>query len=334
MNSTLLTTVLNTSVSIFRSKDSRDIRDVTIGAVLKAFKSEKYAETVKEARRILDGGDEAGYKAKKGELPVVTFSGTFAGGHGKKNLKQYSYVVVLDIDDLAEDDLTKAQKCLAADEYVFSYWKSPSNQGLKGLVYLEYNYEGELNECHNNAFDQLEKHFLEYYGITLDGSGSDYSRLCFACWDNELVLKTEVVPFPVLPPAKKERKKPIRKAKVTEEVTEEKLLLVGVHNIKGRNSIRKRNEIEAIIRYLKRHNKSITYSYQDWLEVGFAIVNSFNPDLGKKYFLKLSALDTDKFDEADCLRMLDNCYKNARGSITFGTLLYKAQQQGYESMNK
>ena len=334
MESSLLTPVLNTSVSIFRSKDSRDVRDVSIGAVLRAFKSEQYANTVKEARRMLNSGDEAGYKAKKGELPVVTFSGTFAGGHAKKNLKEYSNVVVLDIDDLAEEDLKRAQQCLAEDEFVFAYWKSPSNQGLKGLVRLEYSYEEDaLNERHNNAFDQLEAHFLEHYGIALDSSGSDYSRLCFACWDSDLVLKAEAVPFAVQPPAKKEsKKKAVGRPKA--EAAEEKPILVGLKNLKGRNNPFKRREMESIIRYLKKKNKSITFHYSDWVKVAFAIVDTFNPDLGKKYFVQLSEMDAGKFDEAECLRMLDYCYRNSRGNITFATIVFKAKKLGYEKRGR
>ena len=192
MTNTLLTIVLNTSVSIFRSKDSRDVRDVSIGAVLRAFKSEQYAGTVKEARRMLNSGDEAGYKAKKGELPVVTFSGTFAGGHAKKNLKEYSSVVVLDIDDLAEEDLKRAQQCLAEDEFVFAYWKSPSNQGLKGLVRLEYTYEEDaLNERHNNAFQlglRLLAALLRLLGQRL-GAESGGGAFCSAATGEKRIEK-------------------------------------------------------------------------------------------------------------------------------------------------
>lgn len=333
MENTLLSIVLNTKVSVFRSKNSRDIRDVTIGSVLKAFKSEQYAGAVREARRFLAGGDETGYKAKKNELPVVTFSGTFVGGHGKKNLKEYSNVVVLDIDDLAAEDLIKVQHCLAADAFVFAYWKSPSNQGLKGLVYLEYNYEGELNDRHNNAFYQLENYFLEHYGITLDSSGSDYSRLCFACWDRDLVQKTMLIPFAVQAPVKKDRKETVRQPN-TEAATEERQLLVGLRNLKGRNNPFKRIEMENIIRYLKKQNKSITFYYSDWIKVAFAIVDTFNPDLGRKFFIQLSAMDKDKFNEADCISTLDYCYRNSRGNITFATIVFKAQKQGYKKRER
>ena len=90
--------------------------------------------------------------------------------------------------------------------------------------------------------------------------------------------------------------------------------------------------MEAIIRYLKRHKKSITYSYQDWLEVAFGIVSTFNTDLGRKYFIQLSQMDVDKFDKMECVRLLDDCYSNSRGDITFGSIVYKAQKQGYKKM--
>lgn len=261
-------------------------------------------------------------------MPVLTFSGKFDGGHKKTHLKDYSNVIVLDIDDLGEEELKRVKECLSVDEYVFAYWVSPSNQGVKALVYLEYTYDGNLLDTrHKNAFNQLKTHFLDFYGIQIDSSGSDFSRLCFACWDRELVLKDGVVPFSVQAPVKKGRSK---SARISKKVIEDKTLLTGVKNIKGRNSIANRKEIEAIIRYLKKRKRSITHNYQDWLGVAFAIVQAFNPDLGRKYFIQLSQLDIDKFDEAECLRMLDYCYRNSRGDVTFASLIYKAQREGYD----
>ena len=42
---------------------------------------------------------------------------------------------------------------------------------------------------HKVAFWQLYLYLLSNYGIELDRSGSDISRLCFLIWDPYLVLK-------------------------------------------------------------------------------------------------------------------------------------------------
>lgn len=329
MRNTLLSKVLDRSISIFNSVESYCGADITIGDVLRDFRSNKYAATISDARNFLDRNDVMGYKAIKRQLPVVTFSGKFEGGRKKENLIDYSNVIVLDIDDLSKDELNRTKDCLKADEYVFAYWESPSKQGIKGLVYVTYNnvYDS-LDVYHKHAFRQLKKYFIENYKITLDSSGSDFTRLCFACWDKKLVIKNVVIPFQVQAPietgCKMKTQQPVK--------TGGRCVLEGIRNIEGRNSISKRIEMESIIRYLKKHKRSITYNYQDWLDVAFAIVSTFNADLGVKYFSQLSQLDVDKFDETACKQLLYNCYRNSRGDITFASIIYKAQQQGYKKV--
>jgi len=321
----IISTILDTPISMFCGVKSNEAVVVTMGGVLESFKTDRFEANVKLAREVLKHGDCDAYKAHKAKLPVFTFSGQFSGGHKKTDLVAYSNVIVLDIDGLSEEEMARVKKCLKMDDYVFSFWESPSGNGIKGLVYIIFEPSDLcLDKCHKNAFDQLKEYFAQKYNITLDRSGSDFSRLCFACWDEELVLKEDTVPFKVRKPEEKIRKR-VRKSRI--ESTAQ--LLVGIKNIKGRNDSAKRTELETIIRYLKKRKLSITNTYQDWLEVAFAIVSSFNPDLGKKYFIQLSQLDSEKYNEALCLKLLDNCYKTSKGFISFGSIVYKAQQKGY-----
>lgn len=320
--------ILDTNVSFFESVGSSNANDVKIGEVLSSFRTKKYASVITKARIALNEGNEQDYKTLKKKLPVVAFCGTFNGGHKKTDLVEYSNVMVLDIDDLTQDDLIKVKKQLATENYVFAFWESPSKQGFKGLVYLQYDYDvDDLDSKHKNAFGQLKDYFDQEYDITLDRSGLDYSRLCFACWDPTLVIKDLVTPFHVTAPIEKNRNKASR-----QHIKRSPIVLSGVPNMKGRNSYAKRTEMESIIRYLRKHNKSITRSYQDWLEVAFGIVSTFNPDLGKKYFLQLCRLDHDKFDETECMNLLNNCYRKSNGVVNFATIIYKAQQQGYKKV--
>ncbi len=321
---TMLFDILETSISVFDNVTSTEAKVATIGEVLDTFKSERYARTIRRARVLLGKGDEDGYKMTKSKLPVFSFCGRFEGGHKKSDLKEYSGVIVLDIDDLDMKNMRRVREYLTMDSYVFALWSSPSKRGLKALVYLEYDYESDdLNARHKNAFGQLTRHFSDHYGITLDKSGSDYSRLCFACWDKTLVIKEKVFPFHVKVPEK--RKQVARQHSRGG---------VKVRQLGARDGMRKRRDtnqlqMEAIIRYLEQQGRSITNSYNDWLEVAFAIVSTFEPSIGREYFLQLSRMDADKFDEAACIRKLDECYKSSRGGYTFATIVYKAKQQGY-----
>ena len=105
-------------------------------------------------------------------------------------------------------------------------------------------------------------------------------------------------------------------------------------NIPGKNSQHDRNVINSILKYLTKRNISITYSYDDWLRVGFAIANTFNYDIGIKYYIAFSKLDSDKYDEAKCIEKLQECYMSGRGEITLGTIVEMARSKGYKGSSE
>jgi len=87
--------------------------------------------------------------------------------------------------------------------------------------------------------------------------------------------------------------------------------------------------MHLIIKYLSKRNLSITNSYSDWYKVALAIANSFTYDIGEKYFLRLSKLDVNKYDEQKCRTLLKYCYENSKGKFNFGTIVYLAIKVGY-----
>ena len=86
-----------------------------------------------------------------------------------------------------------------------------------------------------------------------------------------------------------------------------------------------------IIRFLSNKNLSITNKYEEWCKVGMAISNSFTYDIGIKYFLKLSMLDNEKFNEVTCTNFLNNCYETRKGNVNFNSIVYLANLKGYKT---
>lgn len=312
--------ILRCEVSLFSSVFSREAKCYSLGSVLKSFSSSRYAKTIREARGYLRNGDEEMYRACKSMLPVVTFCGLFKEGHSKANLVRYNNIVIIDIDHLSEEELLKVARQLQQDEYVFAYWKSPSGQGLKGLVRISSEEDVALDEHHRQAFRQLTEYFYTQYSIDIDQSGSDYSRLCYACWDEELVIKETAKVFAVNHEIEPEAKPAdYSRPKVKKQSTR-----------KGSDRQADIDTVRDIIRHLRNTGRSITHEYENWLRVAYAIAATFSPKTGETFFLLLSQQDADKFDPDACRQLLDYCYAHTNGQVTIGTLIYLAKKEGYE----
>lgn len=305
-----------------------------LNSVFTEIRSEKHSRIAKYLSELYSKGDKENYKTHKGRLPVVTFCATFEGGRKKEHLKNYNCITVLDIDKLGVDELRKIKESLLKEEFVFSYWESPSRDGVKGLVHLNYDFnihEVGIDESHKIAFNQLVEYFSVKHDIELDTSGSDYTRLCFICQDTQLILKKKVESFTIKykPIHKSIGKSKFKATKTTKRINSKNAL----YNPIGKNNAYHRKTLKNIIKYLNKNSLSITDSYEKWLRVAFAISNSFTFDIGVKYFNELCILDSDKYVETECENLLINCYENTRGEIGFNTIIHMAVGTGYNYKN-
>ena len=309
--------------------------EFSIREVLEFIKRGRYASEITRLRTYLKDGDTGKYDSFKKRLPGVTFCATFNQERKRDKLKDYNQLIVIDIDKLSQEDLTIVKGQLMNDNFVSSFWESPSKMGVKGIVQLGYNFslvEFDINASHKYAFDNLVTYFLKSYGVNLDISGSDITRLCFLSHDPNLVLKESSKPFPVEKPSsaaeqsqRVARQRPEQKLKTVHEAAESTFL-----NPQGKNSPYDRAAIQSIIKFLKKHDKSITYNYQNWYRVAFAIEDSFTFDIGEGYYLRLCRLDGARHDEIQSKNLLRYCYENSKGEITFNTIMFLAKKEGYK----
>ena len=122
-------------------------------------------------------------------MPAVTFCGTFAYGHRIENISQYNDIVIIDIDHIEQQEFDRIMSCLKADPYVFAVWISPSGKGIKALIPIQYNTDGDRYQYHKIAFRQIVEYYDNEYNIIIDRSGSDLSRLCFVSYDPDMYIK-------------------------------------------------------------------------------------------------------------------------------------------------
>lgn len=182
--------------------------------ILDDIKTGVYRNAITYLRKSLaDNKTEAAERAKK-SLPAFTPSATFKGGRKMEFLTNYNALVVLDIDKIAPEKLAECKSILNSNEFVFSYFVSPSGNGLKIFVKVD-----SGKDEHKYAFLVLQKYFEELLQVEIDKSGKDITRLCFCSFDPELfvnensevffVIESRELPQEKEKPKKSETPKPI-----------------------------------------------------------------------------------------------------------------------------
>lgn len=307
-------------------------KEPTIGEVLDEIKSDKYSSQVNTLRQLLNNGNDEGYGIHKKTLPSVTFCATFNKRRKRELLKTYNSLIVIDIDKLSQEEFIRVKQVLKLDGYVFSFWESPSQKGLKGLVSISYDFvlgPNILDKVHKSAFQKLSNYFLSTYQIELDESGSDTTRLCFLSFDPNTLIKKTINHFKI-----SEADLAVSKQK---EGTTKFICVMSkgskdtLFNPKDKNMPENRKAIQSIIRFLSKRGLSITNTYENWYRVAYAISDTFTYEIGEKYYLSLCRLDGSKYDETSSINMLHYCYENSAYKIKFNSIIYFAKKMGYQT---
>lgn len=323
-------TLLNKLVSYQRNTWAAFSREIAIKDVLYDIKSQKYKHIIDKLRNYIKEGDIEAYKAEKLRLPAVTFCGIFDVERKKNCLKIYNSLIVIDIDKLDSEKLNNHIQILSTDEYVFSYWISPSNNGIKGLVSLEFDKDisTKVDSAHKSAFYKLSNYFSNRYDIQLDTSGNDTTRLCYVSYDENLVVKEYITDFKIteadLDVIYDEKKYAIGNQKTIKAIKSS-----AFHNPEGRNKNTHRKEIKEFTNYLSKKNISITSEYENRYRIAYAISNTFTYDIGLGYFLKLCKINNQTYNEEKNIKLLMYCYENNTGWTKFNFIENIVKENGY-----
>ena len=325
--------ILNYKVSFQKNAYSNLTHELKISDVFRGIKEERLINQITTLRRYLKNGERSLYDSEKKNLPGVTFCATFFQNRRKENINHYNQLIVIDIDKLDNSQIEDIKSKLWEDKYVFAYWVSPSNSGLKGLLKLDFQFEIDTNQVdyvHKSAFTKIVSYFENKYKIVLDESGKDTTRLCFLSSDNQIVIKDVLLPFEIY----KEDLIQLRVSNTSPRISKPKDVLNAkdtLFNPKDRNSALNRKAFRSIYTFLKKRNISITSTYDNWYKVALAIARSFTYDIGEEYFLKLCRLDGANHNEDKSKDLLKGCYINSKGDITFNTIFFLAKEKGYKS---
>jgi len=173
------------TISYYNGIKDRFGKKVSLMKVLRAIKLGFYQERIDYVRA--NPGD---HKAKL-SLPAACFSGLFSE-RKDKCLEKYSGIICLDVDEKDYQKVIIAKAHLSEDPYVFAFFESP-RKGLKILIRVQSD-ETFHKEC---AFPELKEYIEDNYGIEVDQSGKNLSRLCFISADPEMHINEEALIYQV-----------------------------------------------------------------------------------------------------------------------------------------
>ena len=195
------THVLNKRISLCLDIHAKSHHSILLFDALNSIRTGKYKIQIENIRRLYSLGKSAiaGYKSKKKQLSSFIFSGILFDTRFKFDICGYTSLMIVDIDKLESVESIKNK--LKNDSHIIATWLSPSGNGLKALIYLEYDKEYPYADTwiyHEHcAFPQVKKYLQEIYDINIDPSGDDITRLCFVSYDPDIHLKKEFTPFTV-----------------------------------------------------------------------------------------------------------------------------------------
>lgn len=309
-------------ISRFDSIKSSQPNAITLFEELGNIKRGKYKESILKCREAISREDKVQYNELKIQLPAVTFCGEFLAGRKASNITQYNNLMILDIDNLGNDTLKDTINKLQKDIYLLALWLSPSGKGLKGLVKIE----SDIHK-HKYVFNALRVYFLNNYQIELDKSGSDVSRLCLSSWDENLFFNEKSNVFEDF--LELEENISGKEQKIKSILSLNK----NAYSTEGLNKVNDTKIIRAIIKFLNKHNFSITETYDSWVKVALAISCTFSYDVGEKYFLQICILDRDRHSEGKSIELLKYCYNKRQfwtnNHISLGTIVFYAKNKGF-----
>lgn len=172
-------------VSVFPNIKAPDIMEnKNIDMILKEIRDEKYKNEIEKIRRG---------EGSKLSLPGVCYNGTFTR-RCKSGIDIYSSFTTLDIDDIKGNDRMKEiKRFLTTIPYVYSYFISPSGNGLKVIVLHD-----NINWIdHDELYSQILGEFSNI--PELDKCTRDLARCNFISSDPSLYLNPSPRPYHFIP---------------------------------------------------------------------------------------------------------------------------------------
>ncbi len=286
------------NLSIYTSaNDTVSKETISFELLLDSIKNGKWEDQTHKIRVLTDEDERRRAKLK---LPGVTIAGEFEKRQDDGLLKHSGYIAI-DIDKIAKDEFSKLRNKLEADRYSRAVFTSVSGRGFCVIVKIN-------PKKHREAFQGLGEYYRDNYGIIIDPTSINMSRVRFVSYDPNLYANSHSDKFEQYP-----KSKPPKRV--------ERVVYV-------------KSEFDRLINDLAHKRLNIAEDYSDWLRIGFGLAHQFN-ESGREYFHLISQ-HSSKYDSAIADKQYDAClkHKSSRSECTIATVYYYFKQAGLELYSK
>ncbi|EAR14045.1 VapE domain-containing protein [Robiginitalea biformata] len=240
-------------------------------------------------------------KSDKTGVPSVTVSGRFEDRRRRDNLAEHSGIIGIDLDAEDNADLLANRARLEQDPHCYACHTSIRGFGLVWYVKVS-------PEKHLEAFQAIERYLANQYGVVVDPSGKDVSRLRFISYDPHLYLNR----------GSKKWSKYLNKKQ--REFREAPARAIAYHD----------EDIRHILEQIQNRGVNIAEDYHSWLHTSFALASEFGEG-GRDYFHIVSA-QSSKYERGKCDKQYDIALRRDHtGGVGIGTFFYYCQQAGIET---
>ena len=321
-----------TQISLFTNCKTDDLQNCTVQEVIEGI-SETFKAFVEPVR---SAANPEQYKQAKENLPALTWSGVFDGGHKLENLRRYTNIICLDIDHVEKPEEMKDR--IKTIDFVAYCFLSPSGKGLKVIVALK---ENELvNKCnedlagenrkqalecldryHKTQFAGLVQYFSENHAIAIDQSGKDISRLCFISHDTNTYQSAAPICRNIVPITEEVTvldDKPVKRSPAIAILASTKQQATLPLNLTDDTNKWSAADIVWRLGLIPSND------YALWLKIGWCLHDYFNgSEEGFQIFVEWSKKSS-KFDSMDKCRQLvwSTAKNNTSNPVTIGTFNY------------
>lgn len=224
----------------------------------------------------------------KKNLVGVTISGVFAE-RKEKEILSHSGFICIDVDNYTD------KSRIDVDMYTYALFDSVSGRGFAVIIKVD-----PLK--HKESFRFIQKYYYETYGITVDPAPQNVASIRYVSYDPNIIIN---------------EKSKVSKALVKEALKPKSLPIV----LSGA-------KVDEYVLEAVNKGKDLAASYQDYLNLSFALVDGFGEG-GRRYFHSLCSVSP-KYNEKHAEKQYDIAVKRGRSGITVGTFYHMLKAAGID----